>query len=817
MRSQIRRTVALLVLGVLLMTGLGVGGAAARTSFRPRVGRAMGLIPIRGRVDPAQGSSIPVVYHGGAVMTGVTIHTIFWAPAGYRFDGSPGGGVLGYEALIQRFLADTAHDSGSTGNLYSVLGQYGTTGAPGSYSIAYSPGADSVDDTDPFPARSLQCPSPAGVETCITDQQLGAEIDHVVQTRDPGGYGLHDLWEIFLPPNVDECTSLGACGTNAFAGYHSETDLGHGELIYAVMIDPLIEGPATPGSDPQGNPEAEITLDTAAHETVEAITDPDGVGWMDPNGFEVGDKCEAGPQQGTPLGYAPDGSPYNQLINGHEYDLQEMWVNSGGLACVQSTTTTKNALPLPRVSLRQFSGAVSGSTGVARAGVLVHVGLLRASDLVAAAIGRTRGDGSWGPLLLRGPHGAVHGVGDDREAVLVEYGSGGPSPDLITTGAGGDPFTEAGWTTWLDLDTGFALSRHSIAVAPCGQTGVLGVSVNGVPVPPLIPRCSGSVDAASVPIAAPVTGASRVVFTSSDNRAVSELAPDGALVAMSVALGEPDSVSAVGSSHDPFEPTGLPACSLELRTQVASCSGLVPGERYRLRLQRRGRGAQRHARAGFDGVARFSAFGADSGSARGGDRLSLSGPSGRVLTVLHVARLRVAINGNESVVAGGHCQPGEFVGTPLISEPASAAIGAPGASGLGVVCPSDGRAAGLSDATLAQVDDRSGGSTETSVPLLTGTAPGQDAIVPSAFRVLAQTGVPGADGRVFSTGTRVSVAFFASRGGKHRRPVFRSASVAGGRGVRVSGLVPGVYRAVWVVRDANGDTRTVKTSFVVSG
>ena len=816
MRSQIRRTVALLVLGVVLVACWGAGSAAARTSFRPRVGRAMGLIPIRGHVDPAQGGAIPVVYHGGAAMTGgVTVHTIFWAPPGYKFDGSPGGGTLGYEAMIQRFLTDTAHDSGSTGNLFSVLGQYGTAGSPGAYSIAYSASADSIDVTDPFPAQARQCPSPAGVATCITDQQVGAELDHVVQSHDPGGYGLHDLWEIFLPPNVDECTTLGACGTNAFAGYHSAVDLGHGELIYAVMIDPLVEGAALPGSDPQGNPEAEITLDTAAHETVEAITDPDGVGWMDPNGFEVGDKCESGPQQGTPLGYAPNGSPYNQLINGHQYDLQEMWVNTGGLGCVQSTTVTNNALPLPRVALRQFSGVVSGSTGAARAGVLVHVGLLRSSDLVADAVGRTRADGSWGPLVLRGPHGAVHGVGDDREGVLVEYGPGGPHPDLIATGSGGDPFTEAGWTTWLDLDTGFALSRHSVSVAPCGQTGVLGVSVDGVPAPPLIPQCSGSLDSATVPIAAPVTGSTHVVFTSLDNRSVSELAPDGALVAMSVALGEPDSVSAVGSSHDPFAPTGLPACSVELRTQVASCGGLVPGEGYRLTLLRHGRAVERRAAAGFDGAVRFGTF--TTGSVRGGDRLSLSGPSGRVLTVLHVARLRVAIDGEESVIAGGHCQPGDYMGVPLSAEPSSAAIGAPGASGLGVDCPSDGHAAGLSDAVLAQVDDLSGGVTRTSVPLLTGTAPAQDAVVPAAFRVLAQTGVTGADRRVFSTGTRVSVAFFRAGGGRHRRPAFRAASVTGARGVPVSGLGAGVYRAVWVVHDGNGDTRTVQTTFIVAG
>ena len=40
-------------------------------------------------IDDRRGQGIPAVYHGGSVMRNVTIHTIFWAPTGYRFDGSP--------------------------------------------------------------------------------------------------------------------------------------------------------------------------------------------------------------------------------------------------------------------------------------------------------------------------------------------------------------------------------------------------------------------------------------------------------------------------------------------------------------------------------------------------------------------------------------------------------------------------------------------------------------------------------------------------------------------------------------------------------
>ena len=61
------------------------------TTFRPRVDNALGLIPpvnaegnFNTAAEPNQaGLLTPVVYHGGKTMTGgVTVHAIFWTPAG---------------------------------------------------------------------------------------------------------------------------------------------------------------------------------------------------------------------------------------------------------------------------------------------------------------------------------------------------------------------------------------------------------------------------------------------------------------------------------------------------------------------------------------------------------------------------------------------------------------------------------------------------------------------------------------------------------------------------------------------------------------
>ena len=86
----------------------GAGAASAKTgdlaphAFRPRIGFAMGILPKLGtQPEITSGTNWPVVYHGGDVMRNVTLHTIFWAPPGYHFDGSPSPGTLGYEAADQ--------------------------------------------------------------------------------------------------------------------------------------------------------------------------------------------------------------------------------------------------------------------------------------------------------------------------------------------------------------------------------------------------------------------------------------------------------------------------------------------------------------------------------------------------------------------------------------------------------------------------------------------------------------------------------------------------------------------------------------------
>ena len=394
--------------------------------------------------------------------------------------------------------------------------------------------------------------------------------------------------------------------------------------------------------------------------------------------------------------------------------------------------------------------------------------------------------------------------------ILLRYGRGGPAPEVIATGSPGNPFAAAGFTGWFDLDNGYQINSASVEVSPCFQVGVLAITVGGVPTQPPVQWCNG--DTAVATVATPTLRVSTpILMSSADDRAPTPQNPTGALVKLTIALGEPGSVPALSNPDTPFGGSGFPLCVADLRTQIVSCSGLVPGDRYS--LNRRRRHAVLHARAGGDGLARFSGFRGSPG-VRGGDLLTLRNRAGRFLTALHVAHLRVQLTGQETVVAGGICQPLEYWGPQVTSPPTSASVGNGGVAGQGTICPPKGHAAGLPAADIAETDDMSGGQTRTELASLLTTTPVDGAVLYGPFVALARAGFRGPGGSQTTTGTRVAVTI--TRPGSSQA-VFSSPNVNKLGGVPVAGLTSGVYAAKWVVTDVNGDSRTVRTRFVEQG
>ncbi len=860
--SQLTRRWALLAALLCLSCGALSSSALAagtKSHFRPRIGNGLGLVPPvqdwgKKGWEPSEGGVFdPATYRGGPTMTGgVTVHTIFWAPSGYAFQGSPdpGAGVPTYEGMIEQFFSDAA--AGSTGtsgqtcsttacNPFTVEPQYawGTTpggitrgdnqisynGTATTFPAGYTSGDDAIVDTDPYPAHG--CTSPEDDKACLTDAQVQAEVDKIVQATSGTPRGLHNLWYVYTPPNVDECISGTSCETTAFGGYHSLSNVGHGVTIYAYTGDALVESDSVYAfPHPEGNPDAEVTVDISLHETNEAMSDPEGTGYIDSNAYEIGDKCEFGrPVQ--PLGYAGNGQPFDTVIHGHQYWTQSLWSNDDG-GCVGATTNTSNPLPLPQVNLTQYSSTVTGNTENNKAGIHVTVRVKRATPsgaptVVAHGTGTTNGTGAWSVTLS-----GHHAVGDDRDEVDVIYsGTGAPTPNhqVILSGNGGNAWIEGGWTGWTDMNQGNVLTNNdqapwatpltrggpSLTMAPCFQTGVLGYTINGTPGPESpTDYCSTSFDTADTPLSSKVSSSDKVVTSSNDNRAFQPSDapfpnPVGGLVKLSVKVGEPDSVLTEPGSLFPLtdplgiSPSGPPSCRANLGDQAVKCIGLVPGDSYTV-----SDGSQsKSASADATGTAHTSM------TLHRGDVVKLS-DSGVTMTVLHVANLRVHLIGDGSTVASGICSPDEYWGGPLTSPPINAfagegsftPLGAGGAALTGQICPKSGNAAGLPTSTLSQTDERSGGATVTEVADITDTSPIEGETMYGKFIALAET----TDGK-----SPVSLKITPSSGGKS--VVFRK-NVNTPNGSAVSALKPGTYTATWVVSDPNGDTRTVTTRFV---
>jgi hypothetical protein len=259
-----------------------------------------------------------------------TAYAIYWVPSGFSVDAS-------YESLINRYFSDVAAASGSQSNVYSVATQYYDNTGAISYKSTFG---GSYVDSDPFPANGC---SKASV--CLTDAQLESEIQTVL-TREGWHGGLSNIFFLMTPNGVASCidSSGSACSTNTYCAYHSAFVGSNGEyVIYAnEPYAGTISGCTSSRVGQQGFPndhDADATINAISHEQNEAVSDPLGDAWWadDGNNDEIADLC-LGDFGSTPLGTA-NGQPYNQLINGDPYSLQEEYSNDES-SCVTDYTPT---------------------------------------------------------------------------------------------------------------------------------------------------------------------------------------------------------------------------------------------------------------------------------------------------------------------------------------------------------------------------------------------------------------------------------------------------------------------------------------------
>lgn len=245
-------------------------------------------------------------YYGGATLASTVFHSAFVNTTAACPPNKCWGDPLGF--MRNLFKSDFIH----------VMDQY--TGAYGRYAVGTN--------------FAVTYPATSGV--ALTDQDMRA-IAYGVESSVGAGYD--NMVHIFLAPGQDECIYPGLCfspdnpSTWAFCAYHGSFDSSIGHILYSV--EPFVDVPGcqmTPGT-PNGELE-DTTNYGVGHETIEAISDPDGNGWLNFLSLslyhsEVADECVLfAPGQGTGNDFYFYYEPSLVRLNGKRYAVNPGYSNA---------------------------------------------------------------------------------------------------------------------------------------------------------------------------------------------------------------------------------------------------------------------------------------------------------------------------------------------------------------------------------------------------------------------------------------------------------------------------------------------------------
>lgn len=138
----------------------------------------------------------------------------------------------------------------------------------------------------------------------------------------------------FVLTSKDVNETSGFC--SQYCGWHTSGTIKKADIKYSFVGDAArcISSCAAQSTSPNGNAGADGMLSVIAHELEEAATDPDpGSGWTFSSGNENADQCAW--TFGTEY-TASNGSKANMKINGHDYLIQQNWIQATSGKCALS-------------------------------------------------------------------------------------------------------------------------------------------------------------------------------------------------------------------------------------------------------------------------------------------------------------------------------------------------------------------------------------------------------------------------------------------------------------------------------------------------
>ncbi|MEO8570300.1 MAG: hypothetical protein ABI553_01250 [Chloroflexota bacterium] len=293
LRRALHRT-ASLAAAMTILLAFGASGVAAARPVDAEVMDAQGIVHVRGAGHAGNAASNPnLLYHGGAIMTGSTIKSIFWGPS---WSTSAGDKVTG----LHRFYGGIGVDGIPYLNTNT---EYAGTNGPVGTGVTYQ--GYTFDKT----SAPRKAPS--------TSQVLAVVARSIT---DPVANG-------YYPVYSDQKR-----GRAGYCAWHSYGSINNVPVQFAFFFN--LDG--DPGCDPQDpgtihSQGLEAVANVSGHELSEAVTDPRNGGWWDASGAENSDKCA----------WTFGG---NVTIGGQDWKIQGNWSNAAyntrsgydGAGCIQT-------------------------------------------------------------------------------------------------------------------------------------------------------------------------------------------------------------------------------------------------------------------------------------------------------------------------------------------------------------------------------------------------------------------------------------------------------------------------------------------------
>ena len=276
-------------------------------------GGQSGTVLHEARPGGAHTSNNGISYHGGPVLHNTVPIYIIWY--GNWNGGAKPSDSMTTVNLLEAFLGATGGIGGSPYENINSTYSDGSGSVSGNLALSkavfdnYSQGSTISDAT---------------LQTVVSSQLTSGGLPT----------NANGVYLVLTSSDVNE--SSGFC--TQYCGFHTHATLNGADIKYAFIgnvdrcpsgCEAQTTGPNSPSAGVAG---ADGMANVIAHETEEAISDPDLNAWFDRRGQENADKCNFnfGATQ-----TAPNGAQFNQVFGGVDFLIQQNWENANGGGCVQ--------------------------------------------------------------------------------------------------------------------------------------------------------------------------------------------------------------------------------------------------------------------------------------------------------------------------------------------------------------------------------------------------------------------------------------------------------------------------------------------------